>query len=467
MIGETTILLVDDHAILRKSLHVLIELVGSLRVIGEAADGREAIDQVRQLQPDIVVMDINMPHLNGIEATRQILAEFPQTRILALSIHSGKRYVEEMIEAGVAGYLLKESVPEELITAISAIKEGKGYLSAEITGILLCKLRQGASGATDRLDAQSDPRKWQKPELPEGVVHRRELLERLERGRKKPMTLVVAPAGYGKSTLVSDWLTHSDQAHLWWSLDPHDNDMRQFLESWVAASGELFAGLTRYLPGLIKVANLPPVSILAGALIAELEEIPQDLTIVLDNMHLINEKAILDLLSQVLKNPIETKHLVLINRHDPFLPIPALRSGHLVNEIRTEDLKFTAQDIKAFLEKALAKDIDLETAANWEERTEGWVSGLQLAIHTLADSNDNQAKTSNVDEIVNWRNVLTNREYEVLLLLEQRLRDKEIADKLCVSKETVRTHLKHLYSKLYATNRRDAIVKAEQLGLLR
>jgi len=93
MSHQTSILLVDDHAMLRKGLRVLIEQEENLRVIGEAADGREAIDQARQLQPDVVVMDINMPHLNGIEATRQILAESPQTRILALSIHSGKRYV--------------------------------------------------------------------------------------------------------------------------------------------------------------------------------------------------------------------------------------------------------------------------------------------------------------------------------------------------------------------------------------
>ena len=467
MSQQTSVLLVDDHAMLRKGLRVLIEQEENLRVIGEAADGREAIDQVRQLQPDVVVMDINMPHLNGIEATRQILAESQQARILALSIHSGKRHVEEMLEAGVAGYLLKESAPEELITAINTIKEGKGYLSAVITEIVLTRFRQDATGAADQPDVQLDQRKWQKPELPEGVVHRRELLERLERGRKKPLTLVVAPAGYGKSTLVSDWLTHKDQVHLWWSLDSHDNDLRRFLKSWVAATGELFAGLTRHLPNLIEVANLPPVLVLAGALITELEENPQELTIVLENLHLIKEKAILDLLSQVLKNPIASKHLVLISRQDPFLPIAALRSNHLVNEIRIKDLKFTTPNIKTFLEKKLAMDIDLETAASWEERTEGWVTGLQLAIHTLADANEDHAKATNVEESVNWRKVLTNREYEVLLLLEQRLRDKEIADRLCVSRETVRTHLKNLYSKLYATDRLDAVVKAEQLGLLR
>ena len=467
MSQQTSILLVDDHAMLRKGLRVLIEQEENLRVIGEAADGREAIDQVRQLQPDVVVMDINMPHLNGIEATRKILAESPQARILALSIHSGKRYVEEMLEAGVAGYLLKESAPEELITAINTIKEGKGYLSAVITEIVLSRFRQGGSGAADQPDVQRDRRKWQKPELPEGVVHRRELLERLDRGRKNPLTLVVAPAGYGKRTLVSDWLTRNDHVHLWWNLDAHDNDLRRFLKSWVAATGEFFADSTRYLPDLIEVANLPPVLVLAGALVAELEENPQELTIVLENLHLINEKAILDLLSQVLKNPIGSKPLVLISRQDPFLPISALRSNHLINEIRIEDLKFTPPHIKTFLEKKLAMDIDLETATNWEERTEGWATGLQLAIHTLAAANEHQAKATNVEESVNWRKVLTNREYEVLLLLEQRLRDKEIADRLSVSTETVRTHLKNLFSKLYATDRRDAVVKAEQLGLLR
>ena len=200
MSQQTSILLVDDHAMLRKGLRVLIEQEENLRVIGEAADGREAIDQARQLQPDVVVMDINMPHLNGIEATRQILAESPQTRILALSIHSGKRYVEEMLEAGVAGYLLKESAPEELITAINMIKEGKGYLSAVITEIVLTRFRQDASRAAEQPDVQRDRRKWQKPELPEGLVHRRELLDRLDRGRKKPLTLVVASRDHQRCT---------------------------------------------------------------------------------------------------------------------------------------------------------------------------------------------------------------------------------------------------------------------------
>ena len=92
---------------------------------------------------------------------------------------------------------------------------------------------------------------------------------------------------------------------------------------------------------------------------------------------------------------------------------------------------------------------------------------MQLAINNLAGQNDQQAKTLDLDETVNWRDILTIREYEVLQLLKQRLRDKEIADKLYLSTETIKTHLNHLYRKLRATDRRDAVVKAKQLGLLR
>ena len=126
----TNILLVDDHPMLRKGLRLLIELEEGLNVIGEANDGQEAIERVRELAPDIVVMDINMPNLNGVDATRQILAESPQIKVLVLSINSSKQYVESMLEAGVIGYLLKESAPEELIKALHVISKGKSYLSA-------------------------------------------------------------------------------------------------------------------------------------------------------------------------------------------------------------------------------------------------------------------------------------------------------------------------------------------------
>ena len=466
---ETTILLVDDHAMMRKGLRMLIEREGSFSVIGEAGDGREAIELVQQLKPDIVVMDINMPHLNGIDATREILSHSPHTHVLALSIHSGKEYVEGMLAAGAEGYLLKENAPEELIRAIQALANGKSYLSAEITDIVINKARQqnGQEGENETGSAaHSRANKLHKPPLPEGLVHRRELIERLERGRDKKMSLLVAPEGYGKSTLVCDWLKDCQQPHAWWSLDNDDDDLHRFLTFWIAALNEISPTPSKYLAPLVEAANLPPVSILAGALIADLEALPHAFIFVLDNLHLVKEKSIHDLLSQVLRSSADTVHLVLICRQDPFLPITALRVDNMVNEIRMEDLMFSSHEIKTFLETALGTPVDDETVSDWEKRTAGWVTGLRLAIHTLGPS-DEVEKKSNKDERLDWREVLTNREFEVLLLLQKRLRDKEIADQLCISTETVKSHLKNLYSKLHATDRRDVVVKAEKLQLLR
>ena len=463
---QTSILLVDDHAMLRKGLRALIEKEQGFLVIDEAQNGLEAIDKVRELQPDVVVMDINTPQLNGIDATRQILSEAPETRILALSIHSSKRYVEEMIKAGVAGYLLKESAPEELIEAICALKDGKGYLSKEITEIIIETVRQATTASASGPDIKDSTQKWQKPKLSKGLVHRWELIERLEKGHHKLLTLVVTPAGYGKTTLVCDWLNRHNHQHLWWSVDQEDNDLQRFLGRWVSMTSELFADQPRYLPALVEAANLPPVSILAGALIAELAESPLDLIIVLENMHLITDKAIFDLLSQILKSSFETKHFVIISRKDPFLPISALRLDNQINELRTVDFKFEIPEVQAYLENALSRKIDLETAAIWEERTDGWVTGLQLALHTIGDPDGHDSENKTSEEHVNWRTILTNREYEILLLLQERMRDKEIADILCISAETVKSHLKNIYGKLQATDRRDAVVKAQQLNIL-
>jgi len=136
MTSIKNLVLVDDHPMFRKGLRLMIDLEEDLKVIGEANDGLEAIEQVRELKPDIVVMDINMPNLNGIDATRKILEESPKTKVLVLSIHSSQQYVESVLEAGATGYLLKESAPEELIKAIRIICEGKSYLSADITEIV-------------------------------------------------------------------------------------------------------------------------------------------------------------------------------------------------------------------------------------------------------------------------------------------------------------------------------------------
>lgn len=127
------IFLADDHTIVRQGLAKLIEAESNFKIIGEAQDGRQAVRKVERLNPDIVIMDIAMPLLNGIEATRQIKKLSPQTKVIILSMHSHDRYISELISLGASGYLLKDSTGAEIVKAISAAMKGDVYLSPSIS----------------------------------------------------------------------------------------------------------------------------------------------------------------------------------------------------------------------------------------------------------------------------------------------------------------------------------------------
>jgi two-component system NarL family response regulator len=131
------VLLADDHQMLRDTLRSMLESEGQIEVVGEAGDGRSAVSMARTLAPDIVVMDITMPDLNGVEATHQIKAENPKVKVIALSRHSDRRYVLRMLEAGASGYVLKAAAYDELRRAVAVVSQGKSYLSPEITGIVV------------------------------------------------------------------------------------------------------------------------------------------------------------------------------------------------------------------------------------------------------------------------------------------------------------------------------------------
>ena len=131
------IVLADDHAIVRQGLHSLLEKEPDMEVVGEAKDGQKALDLVWELLPDIVIMDVTMPNLNGADATRQITRESPEVRVIALSIHSNKRFVVNMLKAGAAGYILKECLFDELVKAIRIVTGGGAYLSPQITGLVV------------------------------------------------------------------------------------------------------------------------------------------------------------------------------------------------------------------------------------------------------------------------------------------------------------------------------------------
>lgn len=136
------VLLVDDHTMMREGLRALFQGVPDLEIVGEAADGRAALDLVRTLAPDVVVMDIGMPELNGVEATRRIRAEHERVKVVALSTYVDKRYVHHMLEAGACGYVLKISAHEELIRAVRAASQGRTYLSPEIAGLVVDRSTQ-------------------------------------------------------------------------------------------------------------------------------------------------------------------------------------------------------------------------------------------------------------------------------------------------------------------------------------
>jgi DNA-binding NarL/FixJ family response regulator len=131
------ILLADDHTVVRKGLRLLLESQPGLTVIGEAADGRTAVALAEQDPPDVVVMDVAMPTLNGIEAARQITAKLPQIAVVFLSMHSDESYVLKALKAGARGYLLKDSAEQDLIQAVRSVTQGKSFFSPAISKMMV------------------------------------------------------------------------------------------------------------------------------------------------------------------------------------------------------------------------------------------------------------------------------------------------------------------------------------------
>ena len=128
-----TVILADDHAILRDGLRYLLEAAGDIKIISMAANGQEAVEQARQHCPDVVVMDISMPVMSGIEATKQIGKICENTKVAILSMHHTTEYIQRALKAGAAGYLLKDSAGAELVTAIRTLNDGKRYISKSVS----------------------------------------------------------------------------------------------------------------------------------------------------------------------------------------------------------------------------------------------------------------------------------------------------------------------------------------------
>jgi len=148
---KVRVLLAENHETVREGLKMIIDREPDMEIVGEAADGREAIDRALHLEPNVIVMDISMPGLNGLKATRKLKAMRPEIQIVALTRHREGGYLQELLQAGAAGYVLKQSSSEELIRAIRAVGSGKSYLDPAVTTTVVSSY----SGGQVNLDAGS------------------------------------------------------------------------------------------------------------------------------------------------------------------------------------------------------------------------------------------------------------------------------------------------------------------------
>jgi DNA-binding NarL/FixJ family response regulator len=148
------ILLADDHAVVRRGFQMILAEQSDMEIVGEAANGREALELAAKLKPDVVVMDVAMPELNGIEATRRMAENAPRARVLALSMHKDSVYVRETLRAGARGYLLKDSVAADLVSAVRAVAAGEGYLSPAVSDAVLDDYRRHVTNPIDLLTSR-------------------------------------------------------------------------------------------------------------------------------------------------------------------------------------------------------------------------------------------------------------------------------------------------------------------------
>ncbi|MBL4651679.1 MAG: response regulator transcription factor [Flavobacteriales bacterium] len=143
------VLLVDDHQIIRDGIRALLSYTEGIEVVGECSNGLEAVDSANSEEPDVILMDINMPKINGIDATKRIVADNPECKILVLTVHDELAYISKMLHAGAIGYVLKTANKNELITAIKSVSKGEKYFSPEVTETMLSRFIDGHKPNSD------------------------------------------------------------------------------------------------------------------------------------------------------------------------------------------------------------------------------------------------------------------------------------------------------------------------------
>jgi len=233
--------------------------------------------------------------------------------------------------------------------------------------------------------------KFQKPRIDDDLVSRPRLLEQINRGLERPLTLVSAPAGFGKTTLLSAWLQEQDVHSAWISLDENDDDPGIFLRYFAAAIKRVFPNACDDIIAVLNAPQLPPQEYLATKLVNELAALPEEFVVVLDDYHFIQAEASHQshqVLTTLICNMPSQVHLMIATRKDPPFPLSLLRGRRQVLEIRAVDLRFTPEEAKAYLEGVLGEELEHNAVSSLTNSAEGWITGLRLVALSMQGQGD-------------------------------------------------------------------------------
>jgi len=226
------------------------------------------------------------------------------------------------------------------------------------------------------------------PPVIQNIVHRPELYEKLNTGLNRKLILISAPAGFGKTTLLSDWINQQNIPTAWFSIDKSDNDPVVFLSYLISGIQNIHS---RFGQGALQLLNTPnhsSVESIASLLINEIFTIDQNFLLVLDDFHLIENRNVLDLVAYLLEHISDNVHIVVLTRSDPGLSISRLRSQNQMVELRSSDLSFSANDISILFNKKLKLGLSFDDVNSLETKTEGWIAGLQLTALSIQGRED-------------------------------------------------------------------------------
>jgi LuxR family maltose regulon positive regulatory protein len=242
------------------------------------------------------------------------------------------------------------------------------------------------------------------PRTPSGFAPRPRLTERLSRGLTRDLTFICAPAGFGKTVLVSEWLSRLERSASWLSLDQGDDDLVGFLTYVLAALQRIDAGLGQTTQALLQASPLPTVEALLTPLINEITALDTPFVLVLDDYHVITFPKVHEAMTFVLENMPPQVHLVIATRQDPRLPLGRLRAQGQMTEIRAGDLRFTQEEASAFLNQAMGLNLSLTEVVALEQRTEGWIAGDSQDLWRAGDG----IPTAEIQEVAGTKSSQSN-----------------------------------------------------------